>query len=99
MIATAKFNISFHFSLCALDHSGSLVSAGGVALIAAKRYYFGVGGSTTQFVQLLQEQASDELQHRVVKVIENGVSNLREIVEVTFRTSPSAVASATTASS
>ncbi len=62
----------------------------GRALIGAKRYYFGVGGSTALFAQRLSEDAAAEadpsarLTSQVIKVIENGASNLREIVEVSF---------------
>jgi len=54
-----------------------------IALVAAKRYYFGVGGSTATFMQLCDEVS---LSCDVVKEIMDGVSNVREIIRVRMKT-------------
>lgn len=60
-----------------------LLSADGTALIAAKSYYFGVGGSVAEFKDLV---ASDgQFQCRTVRVWEDGASNRRECLAVTRR--------------
>ncbi|CAL6379641.1 unnamed protein product [Bathycoccus prasinos] len=54
-----------------------------IALVAAKRYYFGVGGSTATFMQLCDETS---LSCDVVKEIMDGASNVREIIRVRIKT-------------
>ena len=61
------------------------VAQGGVALVAAKRFYFGVGGGTAAFLSLLRKQragAGVALSAEVVRVFEDGASNIREILRV-----------------
>lgn len=53
----------------------------GVALIASKKYYFGVGGGTLDLQQLVAR--SGDLQSAVVFSAVDGKSNIREIIEVT----------------
>ena len=55
----------------------------GVAVIAAKCYYFGteLGGGTTLFCSLIKKCA--HLNAELVRVFENGASNIREVVLVT----------------
>ena len=55
----------------------SLLSDTGVAIIANKRYYFGVGGGTQELKRIV---ASRAMSLRVVRVIEDGVSNIREVI-------------------
>jgi hypothetical protein len=52
---------------------------GAVALVAAKQYYFGVGGGTFTFTKAL---APHPLTVRVVERIEDGKSNVREILVI-----------------
>jgi len=63
-----------------------LLSECGEALVAAKRYYFGIGGST----EALMEEVSKcgKFKAEVVRVFDDGKSNLREIVKLS-RLSPS----------
>lgn len=72
------------YSLESIPHLLSLIedllAPGGVALVAAKRFYFGVGGSTVEFVSQVQKRPS--LSASVVKVFEDGQSNIREIIRV-----------------
>ena len=61
----------------------------GIGIIATKRYYFGCGGGTNELftaasdTTLFLEEESDKyckLDLEVVKVIDNGMSNIREII-------------------
>jgi hypothetical protein len=56
----------------------------GVALIAAKRYYFGVGGGTRAFAEALAESGAFECD--VAATYADGASNVREILRVRRRT-------------
>jgi hypothetical protein len=51
--------------------------------VAGKRFYFGVGGGTA-YLQRLAEERRDEfgLAVSVVQSIEDGLSNVRDILEV-----------------
>jgi hypothetical protein len=56
------------------------LAPGGSALIASKKYYFGVGGGTMELQRLAAQ--SEELQCAVVFTAADGKSNVREIIEV-----------------
>jgi predicted nicotinamide N-methyase len=58
----------------------STLAENGVALIAAKRFYFGVGGSTKELLEVIQAEGA--LTARVMETFEDGKSNVREIIEV-----------------
>lgn len=67
---------------CVLD----VLAPGGVAFIAGKTYYFGVGGGTQAFDSRLNELARERgeaVDTRIVKEIRDGYSNIREIVKIT----------------
>eukprot|EP00818_Percolomonas_sp_WS_P010042 CAMPEP_0117438436 /NCGR_PEP_ID=MMETSP0759-20121206/2052_1 /TAXON_ID=63605 /ORGANISM="Percolomonas cosmopolitus, Strain WS" /LENGTH=315 /DNA_ID=CAMNT_0005230127 /DNA_START=780 /DNA_END=1727 /DNA_ORIENTATION=+ len=49
--------------------------------IASKRYYYGVGGGTFAFSEMVQDEANVE----TVLEIRDGLSNVREILEVTMK--------------
>jgi len=53
----------------------------GLALIATKRYYFGVGGGSLELEQLIKN--NNQLTFSIVSVIEDKQSNIREIIEIT----------------
>ena len=55
----------------------------GVAYVAAKTYYFGVGGGTRQFEQLLDSDGA--LSHEKVFSADDGSSNLREVLKLTWK--------------
>ena len=57
----------------------------GRALIAAKTYYFGVGGGTASFRRLLAEDGTFEATTAAVHA--DGASNKREILSLTCRNS------------
>ena len=66
------------------SHAGVIarcLSQDGIAIVAAKRYYFGCGGGTIDFASFL-ENSSLGLKSELVQVFENGMSNTREILEV-----------------
>jgi hypothetical protein len=57
----------------------------GVALVAAKSYYFGVGGSVAAFRSRVE--ADGRFTCSTVKVIEDGASNRREVLAIRWRSS------------
>jgi SAM-dependent methyltransferase len=60
-----------------------------VALVAAKRYYFGIGGSVGEFLGMVD--GDKEIEGSVVRSFEDGQSNIRDIIEVKW--SPEQLAS------
>jgi hypothetical protein len=56
---------------------------GGVAYIAAKSHYFGVGGGVPEFLALVA--ADSALTAERVEAIEDGVSTRREILRLAWR--------------
>ena len=56
------------------------LAPGGVALIAAKTYYFGVGGGTAAFVDLVNKEGG--MRVATVATLDDGASNKREILEL-----------------
>lgn len=58
----------------------TLLSDTGIALLATKRYYFGVGGGTYEFENLLK--AFPQLSIQIVKSYEDGKSNIRDLIVV-----------------
>ena len=56
----------------------------GMALIASKKYYFGVGGGTFD-LEALASASDSRLQFTLVRSYEDGFSNIREIVKLTRR--------------
>ena len=57
------------------------LSRSGVALLATKRYYFGVGGGTQALIDLL----GADLQMSEVASFQDGRSNVREILRVEWK--------------
>ena len=57
-----------------------------MALIAAKSYYFGVGGSVADFCALVQ--ADHRFACESVRTFEDGQSNRREVLQVRWRDAP-----------
>jgi hypothetical protein len=53
----------------------------GVALIASKKYYFGVGGGTYE-LQNLAAAPSSQLQYSLIDTYETGQSNIREVIKL-----------------
>eukprot|EP00891_Asterochloris_glomerata_P002333 jgi/Astpho2/2333/Aster-08197 len=60
----------------------SIKPPSGCAYIAAKMYYFGVGGGTSSFKQLLKQEGM--LEAKVVAMFDDGKGNKREILKLTF---------------
>lgn len=67
----------------------------GAAYVAAKSYYFGVGGGTAAFQRLVQQDGCYECTR--VAVLDDGLSNKREILRLTPLPAPAAGAAATAA--
>lgn len=59
----------------------AVLAEGGLALVAGKSYYFGVGGGTREFAKRLREMDKG-VTVQVVKEIRDGCSNVREILEI-----------------
>ena len=57
----------------------------GVALIAAKSYYFGVGGGTKLFADAVRADGTFEVD--TLMTYKDGVSNVRELLRVRFKNS------------
>ena len=57
----------------------SHLSDNGVALIASKRFYFGVGGGTLVLTELIRQRGG-VLSCELLEVFEDGHSNIREII-------------------
>ena len=57
----------------------------GVALVAAKRYYFGTGGGTVAFLDSLSKVSGGALGGSVAASFEDCQSNIREIVQVRWQ--------------
>ena len=60
------------------------MSINGVALIATKRFYFGVGGGTFEIERILNiynaSIKNKRLNFQVVKSYEDGLSNVRDVI-------------------
>ena len=59
------------------------LAADGVALVASKRYYFGVGGGTVELMRRVERDGTMECE--VVIVLEDGHSNIREVVRLRWK--------------
>jgi hypothetical protein len=52
----------------------------GICFIASKKFYFGVGGGTNQFIEYINNKGDFSV--KVAKEINDGVSNIRQILEL-----------------
>ena len=55
---------------------------GGIALVAAKRYYFGTGGNVEDFIKEIDVVSNGKLICEKVAILEDKQSNIREIIQV-----------------
>ena len=55
----------------------------GEAYFASKRFYFGVGGGSSEFRQYITER--DEFEISQVKTIKDGINNIRVILKITWK--------------
>lgn len=53
----------------------------GVALIASKKYYFGVGGGTYE-LENLAKRSKSTLRYTLIKSYDDGQSNIREVIKL-----------------
>ena len=60
------------------------LSTNGFALIATKRFYFGVGGGSVELENLISTNVyfKEKLVFNIEKSFEDGVSNIRDIIKV-----------------
>lgn len=56
------------------------LAPGGTALLATKRFYFGVGGGTMEIENLCTQ--NEELTFEIVYSCEDGTSNIRDIIKL-----------------
>ena len=76
-------NVSMHALQCC-SVSTQALKPDGIALVAAKTYYFGLGGGSLAFKRLMQQQQTNQMTAQTVAEVKDGASNLREIFEVSF---------------
>ena len=71
---------------CVLSESIGLqaLKPGGIALVAAKTHYFGVGGGSLAFRRLVERQQPQLMVAQTVAEVGDGSSVLREILELRF---------------
>ena len=55
----------------------------GKAIFATKKFYFGVGGSSSEFIYFIREKGEFEVNK--IKEINDGISNIRLIVEIKWK--------------
>ncbi len=55
----------------------------GIAFFATKKYYFGVGGSSSEFIYFVKEKGEFEVNK--LKEINDGISNIRVILEIKWK--------------
>jgi hypothetical protein len=52
----------------------------GICFICSKKFYFGVGGGTSQFIDYVSTKGDFEV--KVVKEFNDGMSTIRQIIEL-----------------
>lgn len=78
------YNVAYYGDLCALLRA-LLRPGSGVALIATKRFYYGVGGGTESFITVATSPRSEGgpgLAVRKVAAFQDGSSMIRDLLEV-----------------
>ena len=59
------------------------LNKGGEAYFASKRFYFGVGGGSSEFRQFINDR--NEFEITQVKQIKDGINNIRVILKITWK--------------
>ena len=59
------------------------LNKGGEAYFASKRFYFGVGGGSSEFRQYITDRNDFEISQ--VKTIKDGINNIRVILKITWK--------------
>ncbi len=65
-----------------LQHCLTAENGGGLALLANKRYYFGVGGGTSELLRIADAEFPSVFHIVRVKEFVDGSSNIRDILSV-----------------
>lgn len=55
----------------------------GIALIASKKFYFGLGGGTLTLEDMIKRQ--NVFSFRLLKIFDDGASNIREIISISWK--------------
>ena len=61
------------------------LSPTGLALLANKRYYFGVGGGTSEFQQAADTHFQGEFDIAIAEAYDDGRNNIRDLMAVTLK--------------
>lgn len=56
---------------------------GGVAYFSTKKFYFGVGGSASQFIEYINNK--NEFEAKSINQINDGISNIRVLIEIKWK--------------
>jgi len=52
----------------------------GICFVCSKKFYFGVGGGTSQFMEYVIKKGDFDV--KIVHEINDGISNIRQILEI-----------------
>jgi SAM-dependent methyltransferase len=83
VVLTTETIYSEHSSIRLLNCIKSCMKRDGICLLAAKSFYFGVGGGVRGFQNIVELDGT--LCYRSLLVIDDGKSNRREILELKFK--------------
>lgn len=83
LILTAETIYSIESQSKLIELFKKVLKRSGVVLLAAKAYYFGVGGSLRGFEERMEKDGA--LRCERLKSYDDGSSNLREVVKITWR--------------
>jgi 2-polyprenyl-3-methyl-5-hydroxy-6-metoxy-1,4-benzoquinol methylase len=81
--AETLYNVDYYLDLVEQLRC-SLRKPNGKAILASKRFYFGVGGGTTEFIAFVHTTCPS-FYARVVSSVSNGSSNVRDVVELGWK--------------
>ncbi|KAJ4748472.1 Histidine protein methyltransferase 1 [Rhynchospora pubera] len=82
LMAETMYDIT---SLCSLYHliKKCMKKHGGTVYLAGKKYYFGVGGGTRQFIRMVEEDGMMEA--CMISEVTDGASNVREVWKLSYK--------------
>lgn len=83
LILTAETLYTLKHCLWVVSILDLCLTSNGKAIIATKRYYFGCGGGTLEFMELISKKYFQSLQAEIKNTAEDGASNIRDVILVT----------------
>lgn len=83
LVLTAESIYNAHSAQQILEGCDACLSAAGRVVLAAKSHYFGVGGGLAAFKAQVARHGAFEA--RVMRRIDDGASNVREVLQLTRR--------------